>query len=436
MEKYMISCDWLQVYAHGKKLHQTFENEYLVINGEGWFRIAVESDVFYVKRKDMFTPVYIDVYYVYQDGIKIAEVCQNPRVPMMHPDSTSLRLDNRVLYTQGYIKLLYTLLDALKLYYKGITRIDLCYDCNWLHNHRNPRKFVRDIVTIQAGTKGHIYRKGTSKGTLHFDRSPVGEAYFSSISWGSYKGDYTCKIYNKTQEMCEVKTKPWIMESWEIAGLKNTIDESWFKLEKDKKEKLIKAGKTMQYIDDEVWRFEISIQSRGKDMLDMTTGLLFRLSPEYVENQERLEFLFHQWAKRAFDFYISTGQKNYRHYPQLTVFENGTETIYKPIHLSNKMGAGRMEKVVANKLSQLKQAVLISDPILATEIDSVEVHFRERAGLKQHYVPLLRDLFNQYEIPVLATNEEYRIMLHELVYIVQASIYESVKGKVKEYFND
>ena len=414
----MISCDWLQVFGLCDELTKVLQDNQVIIAGDYYFRATTDNETYYISKRHMVTPIYQDMYYVYIAGEKVAEIGQCPRVPKMHPRSTSIRLDNKVLYHQGYIALLYDLMDAIKFKYKGITRIDLCYDCNWLHNHRNPRKFVRDILTVQAGKNGHIYRKGSRRGNCHFDRSPVGETYFSSISWGSMQGDYTCKIYNKTQEMAEVKTKPWIEDAWKMAGLKSSMDDTWYKTEQSRREKMVKAGRTIEWIDDEVWRFEISIKSEGQDILDMSSGLLFRLSPKFVENQERLEFLFHVWAKKAFAFFICTGQKNYRHYPELKIFEYEKEITYKPLHMSNKVGTGRTERLVARKLQELKLSVTYSDPLLASEIDGCEQYFRERATLKDNYVSLLRDLFNQYELPQLPTNEDYREMIKDIRYLV------------------
>ena len=65
-----------------------------------------------------------------------------------------------------------------------------------------------------------------------------------------------------------MKDKPWIRETWEKNGLINSDSVH-------------------------VWRSEISIKADGKDLLNMGTGELFRLSPRYLEAQEQVEKLVH-----------------------------------------------------------------------------------------------------------------------------------------------
>ncbi len=140
--------------------------------------------------------------------------------------------------------MLYDLISTLHLTYKGITRLDLCYDCNYFSNHKSPAKFIQDFVFKEVGKNGYIYRKGSSKFTCHGSKTSTSSSKITSIAFGSNNNKVRQYIYDKTIELEEVKDKPWIREYWELNGL-------------------ISDEKT------HVWRTEISIKSQGMDILNL-----------------------------------------------------------------------------------------------------------------------------------------------------------------------
>ena len=102
-------------------------------------------------------------------------------------------------------------------------------------------------------------------------------------------------IYDKTQELKEIKDKPWIRTCWERNGL-------------------ISDDKT------HVFRCEISIKCDGMDLLNMSTGQLFKLSPHYMENQPNIEKLFHFYAAELFDFRRKGNHNRLRDYDKVELF--------------------------------------------------------------------------------------------------------------------
>lgn len=416
--KYVISCDWFQVYGHCQSFERAFSYTECSDDDGLYWPLHYDNDLYVVRKVRLVTPIYKDNYVIMRNGVEVAELAQSPRISKMHSLSSSIRLKNRTLYHKGYIKLLYDIMSLLKFSYKGITRLDVCLDCNELYGGRNPRSFVRGLLAKKAGTVGFIYRKGTRKGAAYFERSPMGETYFSSISWGSRTSDYTAKIYNKTQELMEKGDKPWIRDVWRDNGLVSEIAASWYKLEASRKQKLVDNGGTLPYINKEVWRFEISIKANGKPVVEMDTGVLFRLSPKFVDGHKAIQDIFYMWARKAFDFRICTGQKNFRHYPPLQIFPVSSAVPYMPMTLNEEVGSGRMEKIVANKLAEMKKFCYRSDYPMAESIDASEQYFRERSRLKDKYVSLMRDLFNQYDIPSMPTNQMYKELIDKLIYIL------------------
>ena len=108
-----------------------------------------------------------------------------------------------------------------------------------------------------------------------------------------------------TRELEEVKDKPWIRQYWQENGL-------------------ISDEKT------HVYRAEISIKCDGMDLLNMSTGELFKLSPEYLQSQPSIEKLFHFYAARMFRFHRKGKHTRVRDYDRIELFENSPIITCKP----------------------------------------------------------------------------------------------------------
>lgn len=126
-------------------------------------------------------------------------------------------------------------------------------------------------------------------------------------------------------------------------------------LPEDKKKRKIENDGLTEYIEKHVWRFELSINSQGTDILNMKTGELFRLSPEYLDHYDNIRKIFFIYAGKYFDFRINTGQKRIRDYRPLKLFENSPEVTSKPYYLSKCADTGRIEKICYNRLRYLAQ---------------------------------------------------------------------------------
>lgn len=340
MEKFCISLDWLQTFCHGNPIK---EGEYT----QGVW-------VFYVQQIQCETAVYKKVFTVQSKGKEVATILQEPRNSCIHKRATSVKIANRCLYCEQYIDLLYNLQKALGLIYKGITRLDICYDCNLLHGGRKVERFLRQFICNDAFAKGHIIRSGSSRFTVNGTRRASSSASFNSVRFGSRNNDIGAYCYDKTLELIEVKDKPWIREMWEKNGLRFEVDEHRLdSLSEKEREKAIENDTLSEYVRHRVWRFEISIKSGGTDILNMASGELFRLSPSYLEHYEKVCHLFYLYAAKVFDFRIYDGVPKIRKYKPLRIFETGEQVTEKPVHLSRAADTGRMEKICYNKLKKL-----------------------------------------------------------------------------------
>lgn len=370
MEKYCISLDWLQVYCnHAPSLLCA---EYCTVKG------TIKT-----KIQDYGTSLWQKVYIVTYRDREIATVCMCPRNEKIPHDGCTIKLANRVLYSHEWLDWINVLMSEFKVKYVGITRIDVCYDCNWLAGGRSVDEFLMQYFTHAPYTAGHIIRSGSRKVTINALRSNKGAVSISAMRWGSKGSDVGAYCYNKSLELVEVKDKPWIRETWEKAGLSNIWREKdWNALRPKEKDMAINSGDVNEYIDVPVWRFEISIKGHGKDLLDLNTGNLFRLNLSYFTCQNAVENLFYVYASKVLDFRMSTGQSKIRYYPALKIFEQSKEVSERPYTVSMLADTGRTEKVIANKLQELSEVYTDVAGVDKTSLEAALSFIRAIAGAK------------------------------------------------------
>lgn len=388
MEKYCISIDWLQTFCHAAPI------------SEGSY--SSRGYKFLVKKENHETAQFRNIFTVYYKSHPAATIQQNPRTSVINPRATCVKLSNRILYCGQYINILYAIQEALSMNYKGITRLDLCYDCNNLHDGRDPGRFIRQFVANEPMQPGHIIRNGSSRFTLHGTRSNSSIASLNSIRWGSPSAKIGAYCYDKTLELTEIKDKPWIRKVWEENGIEYDIDTpSLSNISPKERKKQTENNGLSEYVKKRVWRFEISIKCEGTDVLNMSTGELFRLSPLYLEHAPQISKLFYIYAAKVFDFRINTGQKQVRNYKKLQLFESVPVITSKPYYCSAAADTGRMEKICYNKLQKLaKEYTDLSEPRRLGLLSAMEF-LQELQGKKtqtlhaQHYTQYLNSLCGQ-----------------------------------------
>lgn len=324
-----INVDWLQVFC----LSDALENQEINVCGRR----------FVLRVEDGQTPLFMRILRVAESsGRRWATILQEPRNNVINCKATMIKLENRVLYSEQFVAFLYDLMRALNVRYKGITRLDLCCDCNAFYGGLNVQRFIKKFVSGVEGVKGDIVRVGSNKFFLVGNKDGVSTASINSIRFGSFKSKIGAYIYNKTLELKEVKDKPWIRQVWLEAGLESTEKRP-------------------------VWRSEISISCEGTDVLNMGTGELFRLSPRFLEYKSSVEKLFHIYAAKALHFRVCEGQKNRRNYKDMNLYGSAVMTS-RPYYVSKSADTGRTEKICANKLRSLMEEY--SD-IAGTEVQGI-----------------------------------------------------------------
>lgn len=345
--KNAISVDWLQVY--------TVTNQNYPIPTSG--KLSEKDYTFEFSTKEYHSAMFKNIVEVKMRNMETAIIEYSPRSSKLNPRMCIIKLANRILYSNRYIEILYALMKSLRVQYKGITRIDLCYDCIKFANGFSPSRFINKYVMIPDTEIGGIIRKGSDEFTCHGKKSHGSASKINYISFGSPQSRVRAYIYDKSQELQEVKDKPWIREMWKENGLEPT--------EKN-----------------HVYRCEISIKAEGTDLLNMSTGELFRLSPEYLENQKSIEKIFHFYADKYLSFSRNGGQKHRKNFEKLELFANKPEITCKPRHISTSADTGRMEKICYNKLDTLSEKYTdLSEPRRAA-IQSTMEFLKELEGVK------------------------------------------------------
>ncbi len=206
--------------------------------------------------------------------------------------------------------------------------------------HKQAKQFNRDRFVLSSGHGSAllyatmflcgypITLEDLKQFRVYGGKSVSSATKFSGIEFGSGKSSKRCYIYDKTRELTEVKDKPWIRQYWQENGL-------------------ISDEKT------HVYRAEISIKCDGMDLLNMSTGELFKLSPEYLKSQPAIEKLFHFYAARMFRFHRKGKHTRVRDYDRIELFENSPIITCKPKKVCVNADTGRTEKICVSTLSKL-----------------------------------------------------------------------------------
>lgn len=378
-KKFAISLDWMQYYCE-RSMHDV-PASFVTTKGK-----------YEVEKMSYSTNLWLDVYIIKHRGREFATLCCNPRNAGMPERGCTFKLANRVLYSHEWLVESKLIMAELGLRYKGITRVDVAYDCNVLADGRSVPAFLMQYFSHAPYCEGHIIRSGSRKVTINATRSNKGSVEISAMRWGSKSSDIGAYAYNKSLELREVKDKPWIRETWEKAGLVDSFnDEEWSKLSEKEKQRKIEQGDVQQYIERPVWRFEISIKAHGKDLLNLNTGELFKLDINYFEQQNAVENLFYTYAAKVFDFRMSTGQTTIRNYPPLKIFEISREVTERPMRVSLLADTGRTEKMIVNRLEALQSTYSDVSSVDRAAMEATLLFIREISGTKMRMAKMRKE---------------------------------------------
>ena len=146
LRPYVLSIDWLQV--------SVLLSEHFVADGTNCWGYTTE-------RKATGSKVWKDIFVVYDnEGVEIGTLACHPHSDALNKMSGVLKYSNDLLYEADAVDRAFAAIKFLGLSYRGITRLDLAYDCNELFNGLQVESLVRGYLN------GKYVKRGQNKWML------------------------------------------------------------------------------------------------------------------------------------------------------------------------------------------------------------------------------------------------------------------------------
>lgn len=348
---FMVSVDWLQLYcglAPGNRVAYNAHPEYKYEPAEYGTPQYFNKTTFYFRTTQAGKPYLLKVGYI----------LFNPRLSSMPKDSCHVHINNAVLYRRDWFAIVCKFIRDMGLTYRGITRIDLCYDCNKFYGGLSPDRLIKGLITqkyLKIGVNrgylnfddlGYVVPTNTAKQNIELN---LKEAPFTGITFGARSSGTQTQIYNKSLELARIKYKPYIVQAWEEAGL-------------DVKN---------------VWRTEIRVMARGKQLFDLETSDMFNFGLSEVMDQDAVERMFLAYAEKCTrivkrDYHVKRQQMKA---VKLYCCGDGKASTLKPKIIRNQTTATRTITVVTNAMDRL--ALIHEYDMLPNTIDDIRSKIRD-----------------------------------------------------------
>lgn len=323
--------------------------------------------------------------------LSMVHIYMEPKMKSINPKSVSVKVANRLLYKEDWSWFLHDIIEALHLQIKNITRADICLDFQrfdytyitnqdgevipsdkqprdhytlmeleqygYIQKYLTPLEFIHRYVQDQTIATTETYvREGSNEyciygkkkmiaadGTKHIEDTTEVKVLsdFEYIRFGSRNSGCCTYLYNKSRELRDKKSKPWIRARWEQSGLYE------------------KNG--------DIFRLEFSISAKGMCLrrADQKRGMkapraknFRKLCRDDVENQRQLEELFIGYLDKYFSFRLVGKQKYRKDMKRITLFDFDIEPKILPCYYNTSVNYGRAERNAALTLQKLQYTVL------------------------------------------------------------------------------
>ena len=308
---------------------------------------------FHVEVREYGTPQYKQMYTIYGDPTKPYPLYEVRREPysikenggIFEKNDCHIRLSKYECYRPNCVQKLQEFFLRFGLEPQSISRIDICLDVLHCDDGKDMGEFIRDYI-LEKYYKVHIARiapHGPEVNGSFFNahgKEAMNKREYNTIKRGSPTSAKSVKIYNKTQEMAEVKNKPYILDQWRAAGLIEEADINQatklqtvryniakltkglkFAKDKDKiREKLNEQKAEAIEIKEnlkKVWRIEFSLKSTIKGFVreignseENKKEIMYSLNLNNIQKRSHLLFTFMALAKRYLNFKVVEMTKN------------------------------------------------------------------------------------------------------------------------------
>lgn len=336
----MVSLDWLEVYARLVRPFPFWQGPRYDPNGK-------EQSLRWGDYKLVMHPYSTKQYIRAFDVLRVANgktltwatIQYMPRLSVMRTDSVHVKLHNSVLYCRDYFNILKRVLNDFGLMYLSVTRIDVAMDCNRMYGGKRVPSLLegyaikRDILKIGNNNPTVYYQSmgymaQSVKGAEWADKNKTAPK-INAITWGSKSSGVQVQIYNKSLELKEQKYKPYIVAAWREAGLDPN----------------------------DVWRFEIRIQGKGKDLIDLSDNGLYGLGVCDFRDNEAVRELWYTYAAKYLRFVRKDYHAKKQQMEEYRICSYKVEPTYKPKFVASSMTGNQTTKVVYNYLNGVLDAL-------------------------------------------------------------------------------
>lgn len=329
MNKLCINIDWFEIFCYEPADFGDPE--------------SFEKIGFRCAMRDYGTRIYKQMFTVMADGTPWIEVRREPKSVaseggILNDGACSIRLVNRTCYEPDAVKTLYNFLSSLGYHYKkksicAISRVDICLDFRTFTDDLKPEEFLKEYL-------GGKYAKINQTRLQAWGQDFFSDKYYHALKWGSPSSMVSTKVYDKTKEMAEEKTKPWIIDSWIQSGLLSS-----------------EADSTT------VWRLEFSINSDCKFWISDVNKFDDYYQNNDIEvwcNTDNYMRIIAGLIGHYFKFVeVQEGISKYK-CPVVKLFELDNCERYLPKPIRNLMESGRGERVAIGKIRKLRDTGLLS----------------------------------------------------------------------------
>lgn len=303
-----INLDWLEVHVYEP---DRLDAEYFVEQGRN------------VVSREYGTRVYSQMFTILdENGHPFVEVRRAPKTPLLQPYDVHLRLHNAACYNDNAALMLDAFINQYNYTFIRIVRADICLDFEGFDSGDRPNKFVKRYMSgvyskiNQSNLSGHATDRWEGRD-------------WNSLSWGAPTSSIGTKLYNKTKELYDERTKsfkkPYIRQAWLVAGL---IDD-FFATTKHRT--VMRDGSSItETYRPEIWRLEFSIHSSVKNWFAIEVDgkeqdyYSIRNTLDMYQSRTHLLMLFASLSKHYFRFKVYEPGKRKDRCREKHLFDFGT----------------------------------------------------------------------------------------------------------------
>lgn len=255
------------------KMQKLLSIDWLTLNLKGQ---PQANNITELVQQEYGTRQFKAVFKVKMHGQEVGTLVAYPYLPALPKDFMQFKLANYLLYTDTAQQLISNLCATLNWHILGVSRIDICLDFHTFKRGLAPETFLKRFASNQYYTM--------SKSTFQLMGNKSDENIYNYLSIGARKSDVRTILYNKTKEMQDVKSKPWIEDCWKKAGIDPNKD---------------------------VWRLEFSLKGEAKSFALKESGDMIEVKYENIFDEKFLTMLFQVLFSRYFRFIKATSKTNH-----------------------------------------------------------------------------------------------------------------------------